>query len=99
MPKFTVYFVVKDWIEVGVNAKDEETAQKIAETKVDKSGYKDKAISIVDGKTKFACIDGPEFDGHLVNYDLLLQRLKIYLKEEKKSMELFIKCQKGGCRG
>lgn len=53
----------------------------------------------VDGKTKFACIDGPEFDGHLVNYDLLLQRLKIYLKEEKKSMELFIKCQKGGCRG
>ncbi len=51
----------------------------------------------VDGKTKFACVDGPEFDGHKVNYDLLLQRLNIYLKEEKLSMTLFEKSCAGGC--
>jgi len=50
----------------------------------------------VGGETKFACVDGPEFDGHLVNYELLLQRLSTYLKEEKESMELFLKSHKGG---
>ncbi len=43
----------------------------------------------IDGKTKFACVDGPEFDGHLVNFDLLMNRLNIYLKEEKTSLENF----------
>ena len=45
----------------------------------------------VGGETKFTCVDGPEFDGHLVNYDLLLARLRIYLKEEKQALELFEK--------
>jgi len=53
----------------------------------------------VGGETKFACVDGPEFDGHLVNYDLLLKRLNTYLKQEKESMELFEKSCKGGCHG
>jgi ferredoxin--NADP+ reductase len=43
----------------------------------------------VGGKTRFTCVDGPEFDGHEVNWDLLLARQKIYLEEEKKSLELF----------
>jgi ferredoxin--NADP+ reductase len=34
-------------------------------------------------------VDGPEFDGHEVNWDLLLARQRIYLEEEKKSLELF----------
>jgi len=38
----------------------------------------------VDGKTKFACVDGPEFDGHKVDYDELMLRLNSYLVEEKK---------------
>jgi ferredoxin/flavodoxin---NADP+ reductase len=36
----------------------------------------------VDKKTKFACVDGPEFDGHLVDFGLLLDRLNIYCNEE-----------------
>jgi len=38
----------------------------------------------VGGKTKFACVDGPEFDGHQVDYDELMLRLQAYLEEEKK---------------
>ncbi len=43
----------------------------------------------IGGETKFACVDGPEFDGHLVNFDLLMNRLSIYLKEEKESLDKF----------
>ena len=41
----------------------------------------------VGGETKFACVDGPEFDAHQVNFDILLARNKRYLKEEKLAME------------
>jgi len=41
----------------------------------------------VGGETKFACVDGPEFDGHLVDFDLLMQRQRTYLDEEKESVE------------
>jgi ferredoxin--NADP+ reductase len=37
----------------------------------------------VGGKTKFACVDGPEFDGHKVDYDELMLRLQAYCDEEK----------------
>ena len=43
----------------------------------------------VDGKTQFACVDGPEFDGHLVDFDLLIKRLKIYFPDERKADELY----------
>jgi len=43
----------------------------------------------VGGETKLTCQDGPEFDGHLVNFDLLMERLKMYKKEEKEAMEHF----------
>ncbi|MDA8141271.1 MAG: sulfide/dihydroorotate dehydrogenase-like FAD/NAD-binding protein [Desulfobacteraceae bacterium] len=45
----------------------------------------------VGGKTKFACVDGPEFDGHQVNFDELNLRLKAYCAEEKN-------CYEGYCR-
>ena len=41
----------------------------------------------VSGATRFACIDGPDFDGHQVDWDLLLARQRIYLDEEKHSFE------------
>ena len=41
----------------------------------------------VEGKTKFACVDGPEFDGHLVDFTEAMERGKMYHKEEKESME------------
>jgi ferredoxin/flavodoxin---NADP+ reductase len=39
-------------------------------------------VSIGD-KTMFACVDGPEFDAHKVNFKELMQRLKSYCTEEK----------------
>jgi len=41
----------------------------------------------VGGVTKFACVDGPEFDGHKVDWDLLLARQHIYLDDEIRSLE------------
>lgn len=43
----------------------------------------------VGGKTKFACVDGPEFDGHQVNFDELMLRLHAYCEEEKTCYEDF----------
>jgi len=44
----------------------------------------------VGGKTKFACVDGPEFDGHQVDFDELAQRLQAYKEEEVLSYERFL---------
>ena len=41
----------------------------------------------VGGVTKFACVDGPDFDGHQVDWDLVFARQRIYLDEEKRSFE------------
>jgi len=47
----------------------------------------------VGGTTKFACVDGPEFDGHKVDFDELAKRLASYLEDEKKSLEAYKKNQ------
>ncbi len=49
----------------------------------------------VGGEMKFACVDGPEFDGHQVDFEELTLRLRSYLPEEKLSYDLF-KAQYGG---
>lgn len=41
----------------------------------------------VEGKTRFCCADGPEFDGHKVNFDLLIARQRMYLEQEKQAMD------------
>jgi NAD(P)H-flavin reductase len=41
----------------------------------------------VDGKIKFACVDGPDFDGHRVDFDDLMMRLKRFAGEEKTALE------------
>jgi len=41
----------------------------------------------VGGETKFACTDGPEFDGHVVDWDILMRRQKKYHQEQKMSFE------------
>ena len=43
----------------------------------------------VGGKTKFACVDGPEFDGHEVDYDELTLRLQAYAEDEKASYDAY----------
>jgi ferredoxin--NADP+ reductase len=45
----------------------------------------------VGGETKFACVDGPEFDGHKVDFALLMSRQRMYPDEEKLSLERFKK--------
>jgi ferredoxin--NADP+ reductase len=44
----------------------------------------------VGAETLFTCVNGPEFDGHLVDWDTVLDRQKIYLHEEKCSLERYI---------
>jgi len=46
----------------------------------------------VGGETKFACVDGPEFDGNKVNFDLLINRLSMYKKEEARKREHYERC-------
>ena len=41
----------------------------------------------VDGKMKFACVDGPDFDGQLIDWDEAISRSRMYKKEEQQSME------------
>jgi ferredoxin--NADP+ reductase len=53
----------------------------------------------VGGKTKFTCVDGPDFDAHEVNWDELILRKKMYLKQEKEALEAFLNSRcAGGCR-
>ncbi len=44
----------------------------------------------VGDETKFACVDGPEFDGHLVDFDEMMSRLTMYKGFEKDSLDHFI---------
>jgi NAD(P)H-flavin reductase len=43
----------------------------------------------IGGKNRFVCVDGPEFDGHQVDFDELILRNRSYMKEEKIAMEEF----------
>lgn len=52
----------------------------------------------VGGKTKFVCVDGPEFDGHEVDFKELVMRNRAYLKEEKEAMDQFLH-KDGKCMG
>lgn len=49
----------------------------------------------VGGATKFACVDGPEFNGHQVDWDIVANRQQVYLAEEKLSFERWQSCQCG----
>ena len=44
----------------------------------------------VGGETKFVCVDGPEFDGHKVDFDQLLARQRQYLPQEKESLDAYL---------
>jgi len=45
----------------------------------------------IDGKPQFVCVDGPEFDGHKVNFDLMMKRLDAYKHHEQKAFEKYKK--------
>jgi ferredoxin--NADP+ reductase len=62
---------------------------------VDATGMCGSCRVAVAGKTKFACVDGPEFDGHEVDFKMLANRLKMYCDSEREAYEQH-KC---GCDG
>jgi ferredoxin/flavodoxin---NADP+ reductase len=49
----------------------------------------------VGGQTFFACVDGPEFDGHQVDFDLLMDRLTTYREFEQQALTA---CEAGSCK-
>ncbi len=51
----------------------------------------------VGGRTRFCCVDGPEFDGHEVDFDLLMARQNQYLQEEKTALDRYLEAT-GGTR-
>jgi ferredoxin--NADP+ reductase len=56
---------------------------------VDATGMCGACRVTVGGRTRFCCVDGPEFDGHEVDYEELVKRQRAYLTEEKMSMDRF----------
>ena len=56
---------------------------------IDGTGMGGASRVVVDGKVKFACVDGPEFDGHKVDYDLAMKRAALYKSEEARKYERF----------
>jgi ferredoxin--NADP+ reductase len=65
---------------------------------VDGTGMCGSCRVMVDGMTKFACVDGPEFDAHKVDFNVLMQRLRMYQPEEKESLERY-QAHVCACRG
>jgi ferredoxin--NADP+ reductase len=49
---------------------------------------------IIGGKSKFACVDGPEFEAHEVDFSVLMQRNRMYREAERKSLEQFQRAAK-----
>ncbi|MBI5324623.1 MAG: sulfide/dihydroorotate dehydrogenase-like FAD/NAD-binding protein [Ignavibacteriae bacterium] len=61
---------------------------------VDGTGMCGGCRAIVDDKTVFVCVDGPEFDAHKVNFNILTKRNRMYLLQEKISNEHYCKLDK-----
>lgn len=59
---------------------------------VDGTGMCGACRLMVGGEVKFACVDGPEFDGHLVDFDLAMKRQQMYKTEEGREL---LKVQEG----
>ena len=53
---------------------------------VDGTGMCGACRVIVGGEVKFACVDGPEFDGHLIDWDLAMKRQQMYKTEEGRAL-------------
>lgn len=56
---------------------------------VDGTGMCGACRVVVGGETKFACVDGPDFDGHKVDFDQLISRMRFYNPQEKIAMILY----------
>ena len=66
------------------------TAVSLNPIMVDGTGMCGSCRVIIDGKTKFGCVDGPEFDGHKVDFENLTARNKRYIPEEQVALKRFM---------
>jgi ferredoxin--NADP+ reductase len=57
---------------------------------VDGTGMCGACRVMVGGETKFACFHGPDFDGHQVDFENLMKRQKMFVKEEKKALDALL---------
>jgi NAD(P)H-flavin reductase len=64
---------------------------------VDGTGMCGACRVLVGGETKFACVDGPEFNAHEVDFTLLMNRLQMYRDEEQLALEKY-SCKGDGCQ-
>jgi len=71
----------------------------LASIMIDGTGMCGSCRVTVGGETKFACMDGPEFDGHQVDFEELIKRQRIYLPEERMASMLHEKLGGGVKRG
>ena len=71
----------------------------LASLMVDGTGMCGACRVSVGGETKFACMDGPEFNGHDVDFDELIQRQRVYLPEERMASMIHEKLEGGVKRG
>ena len=82
-PMIMMKFVCKLTKELGIH-----TVVSMNPIMVDGTGMCGACRLIVGGEVKFACVDGPEFDGHLVDFDLAMKRARQYKTEEgRKKLE------------
>lgn len=91
-PMIMMKFVCKLTEQLGIK-----TVVSMNPIMVDGTGMCGACRITVDGETKFACVDGPEFDGHKVNFDEALKRSTMYKAEEAvKNTESY--CAAGGIK-
>ncbi|MDH7516446.1 MAG: sulfide/dihydroorotate dehydrogenase-like FAD/NAD-binding protein [Bacteroidota bacterium] len=60
---------------------------------VDGTGMCGGCRAVVGGKPVFVCVDGPEFDAHEVDFDVLAKRNRMYLEQERLALEEFHRCK------
>lgn len=90
-PMIMMKFVCKLTEELGIK-----TVVSMNPIMVDGTGMCGACRVTVGNETKFACVDGPEFDGHEVNFDEALKRMSMYKAEECKKDSIKEGCGLGG---
>jgi ferredoxin--NADP+ reductase len=93
-PMIMMKFVARLTKELGIH-----TIVSLNPIMVDGTGMCGACRVTVGGKTKFACVDGPEFDGHLVNFEEAMRRQTMYKTEEAQAQFREEHHNGGGCCG
>ncbi|NOZ87170.1 MAG: sulfide/dihydroorotate dehydrogenase-like FAD/NAD-binding protein [Deltaproteobacteria bacterium] len=83
-PPIMMKFVAKTTLPYGIK-----TLVSLNSIMVDGTGMCGCCRVSVGGETKFVCVDGPEFDAHKVDFELLMQRLQAYKEQENQAMEIW----------